>query len=160
MTALVEPTAGDLDALLVLSNAHEKEIGAFTKPALEELIALSFRTRMTESRDAFLIALAGRAPEVAPNYRWFAARFDRFVYIDRVVVAERARKRGLGKLLYCDLMEAARSAGHTRVCCEVNVEPPNPGSDAFHARLEFEEIGRAFLPDRGKMVRYLTRALD
>jgi predicted GNAT superfamily acetyltransferase len=160
MTVLVEPTAGDLDALLALSNAHEKEIGAFTKPALEELIALSFRTRMTESRDAFLIALSDRAPEVAPNYRWFASRFDRFVYIDRVVVAEYARKRGLGKLLYRDLMEAARSAGHTRVCCEVNVDPPNPGSDAFHARLGFEEIGRAFLSDRGKMVRYLTRALD
>ena len=160
MVALVEPTAGDLDALLALSNAHEKEIGAFAKSALDELIALSFRTRMTESRDAFLIALSDRAPEVAPNYRWFASRFDRFVYVDRVVVAEHSRKRGLGKLLYCDVMEAARSAGHSRVCCEVNVDPPNPGSDAFHARLGFEEIGRAFLPDRGKMVRYLTRALD
>src|SRR5438477_5883773 len=160
MPALLEPSAADLDALLALSNAHEKEIGIFTKAAFAELVALSFRTRMTEARDAFLIALAERAPDVAPNYRWFASRFARFVYVDRVVVSESSRQRGLGKLLYCDLMEAARSAGHTRVCCEVNVDPPNPGSDAFHARLGFEEIGRAFLPARGKMVRYLTRALD
>jgi predicted GNAT superfamily acetyltransferase len=41
------------------------------------------------------------------------------------------------------------------VCCEVNSDPPNPLSDAFHAALGFREVGRAFLPDRGKSVRYL-----
>ena len=38
-----------------------------------------------------------------------------------------------------------------------NTDPPNPGSDAFHARLGFHEVGRAFLADRGKSVRYLER---
>lgn len=159
MTKLVSPAPADLEALLALSNAHEREIGKFTKEAFAELVALSFRTRMTMERDAFLIALCERAPEIAPNWRWFAARFPRFVYVDRVVVAERSRKRGLGKLLYRDVIEAARQAGHTRLCCEVNVDPPNPGSDAFHAKMGFKEIGRAFLPDRGKTVRYLTRDL-
>jgi hypothetical protein len=159
MPALVAPGPDDLDALLALSNAHEKEIGRLSKAAFAELVALSFRTRMTEERDAFLIALSEFAPDDAPNHRWFAARFDRFVYIDRVAVAAQSRKRGLGKLLYCDLMLAAREAGYTRVCCEVNVEPPNPGSDAFHANLGFEEIGRAFVPEREKTVRYLVRGL-
>jgi len=159
MIHLVEPGPGDVDALLALSNAHEKEIGHFTKEAFAELITLSFRTRMTNDRVAFLIALSERAPESAPNWRWFAARFARFVYIDRVVVAEGSRSRGLGKLLYTDVIQAALRAGHTRVCCEVNVDPPNPGSDAFHAKLGFGEIGRAYLPDRGKTVRYLLRDL-
>src|SRR5215469_14016193 len=140
MTILVEPGPADLDVLLALSNAHEKEIGIFTKEAFAELVALSFRTRMTGERDAFLIALSEHAPEIAPNWRWFAARFPRFVYIDRVVVAEDSRKRGLGSLLYNDVMEAARGAGHTRLCCEVNIDPPNPGSDAFHTKMGFEEI--------------------
>ena len=159
MTTLVEPGPDDLDALLALSNAHEKEIGRFSKEAFADLIAMSFRTRTTRQRDSLLIALSGRAPEIAPNYRWFAARFARFVYIDRVVVRESARKRGLGRLLYDDVMEAARRGGHTRICCEVNIDPPNPASDAFHVRMGFEEIGRAYLPDRGKTVRYLTREL-
>jgi predicted GNAT superfamily acetyltransferase len=159
MPTLVAPGPGDLDALLALSNAHEREIGTFSKAAFAEILTLSFRTRMTEERDAFLIALAGHAPDDAPNYRWFAARLDRFVYVDRVVVAAQSRKRGLGKLLYCDLMQAARQGGCTRVCCEVNVDPPNPDSDAFHASLGFEEIGRAFVPERGKTVRYLVRRL-
>jgi predicted GNAT superfamily acetyltransferase len=159
MPTLIEPGPGDLDALLALSNAHEKEIGKFSKTAFTELVALSFRTRMTEERDAFLIALSGRAPDDAPNYRWFAAHFDGFVYIDRVAVAAQSRKRGLGRLLYCDVMQAARAAGYAHVCCEVNIDPPNPGSDAFHANMGFEEIGRAFLPERGKTVRYLMRTL-
>jgi predicted GNAT superfamily acetyltransferase len=159
MTALVEPGPDDLDTLLALSNTHEEEIGRFTKKAFADLVALSFRARMTIERDAFLIALSERAPENAPNYRWFAARFARFVYVDRVVVQKDSRKRGLATLLYHDIMEAARFAGHTRICCEVNIDPPNPGSDAFHARMGFDEVGRAYLPDRRKTVRYLMRDL-
>ena len=159
MTALVEPGQDDLDTLLALSNAHEKEIGKFTKAAFAELVALSFRTRMTCERDAFLIALSERAPGNAPNFRWFADRFPRFVYIDRVVVGEGSRKRGLGRLLYNDVVEAARRTGHAHICCEVNIDPPNPASDAFHAKMGFGEIGRAYLPDRGKTVRYLMRDL-
>jgi uncharacterized protein len=153
------PSPADLDALLALSNAQEREIGVFSRTAFAELVGLSFRTRMTQTRDAFLIALGEKAPEVAPNYRWFAARYDRFVYVDRVVVAESARRKGLARLLYEDLFEAAALAGYPRVCCEVNSDPPNPVSDAFHAALGFAEVGRAFLPDRDKTVRYLMREL-
>jgi len=159
MSVLVEPRPDDIDALLALSNAHETEIGRFTKEVFAELIALSFRVRMTRERDAFLIALSARAPEIAPNYRWFAARIARFVYIDRVVVQKSSRKRGLATLLYHDVIDAAQCAGHTRICCEVNIDPPNPASDAFHARMGFDEIGRAYLLDRRKTVRYLTRDL-
>jgi predicted GNAT superfamily acetyltransferase len=153
------PGPDDLEALLALSNAHHREIGIFTGAAFAELVAISFRTRMTAARDAFLVALADRAPAVAPNYRWFAERFGRFAYIDRVVVAAASRRRGLAGLLYRDLIDAALRAGLSRVCCEVNIDPPNPESDAFHAGLGFEEIGRAYLPDRGKTVRYLSLTL-
>jgi hypothetical protein len=153
------PGPDDLETLLALSNAQEREIGVFTSTAFEELVALSFRTRMNLARDAFLIALADRAPQVAPNYRWFADRFDRFVYIDRVVVTENARRKGLARILYDDLFDAAAAAGYARVCCEVNSDPPNPGSDAFHAALGFAQVGSAWLPERRKSVRYLMRAV-
>jgi predicted GNAT superfamily acetyltransferase len=82
---------------------------------------------------------------------------ERFVYIDRVIVAPSQRGRGLARLLYEDLIAAAARARHVLIGCEVNVEPPNPASDALHAALGFSEVGRAILPGGAKQVRYLTR---
>lgn len=156
---LYKPGPADPAELLALSNAQEREIGVFTRESFAELVATSFRTRMTKERDGSLVALAGRASARAPDYRWFAQRFDRFVYIDRVVVAEGSRRRGLGRLLYTDPFDAAARAVYERVCCEVNSDPPNPVSDAFHAALDFAEVGRAWLLNWGKSVRYLIRTL-
>lgn len=72
---------------------------------------------------------------------------------------EAARKKGLGRALYDDLTGAARADGHVVLACEVNYEPPNPVSDAFHTAQGFQEIGRGRLPDRGKAVRYLVRPM-
>jgi len=61
--------------------------------------------------------------------------------------------------LYAELFERAQSAGHQTVVCEVNSDPPNPGSDAFHARLGFVEVGTAQIHGGRKTVRYLARSL-
>ena len=91
------------------------------------------------------------------NFQWFRRRFARFVYVDRVVVAEAARRRGVARALYGAVMSRARAAGHARVVCEVNVEPANEGSMAMHAGMGFVMIG-AGAPMVGKRVAYL--ALD
>jgi predicted GNAT superfamily acetyltransferase len=83
-----------------------------------------------------------RAAYESVNYRWFHARYPRFVYVDRVVVAAAARGRGYARTLYTELFRIAREAGHQIITCEVNLVPPNPGSDAFHAALGFSEVGR------------------
>jgi uncharacterized protein len=109
--------------------------------------------------DAFLLAFDQDAPYDSPNFLWFRARYPRFVYIDRIAVTPSARGRGLARLLYCDLFDAARRRGHTHIACEVNVDPPNPTSDAFHAALGFVEVGCASIHDGSKTVRYLERTL-
>jgi predicted GNAT superfamily acetyltransferase len=55
--------------------------------------------------------------------------------------------------------EAAR-AGHSCVVCEINSEPPNPASHAFHEGLGFAELGSAAIHNGSKTVRYLLRRLD
>jgi len=109
--------------------------------------------------DAFCIALDQDATYASPNFQWFRARFPRFVYVDRVVVARGAHGRGLGRMLYRALTEAARESGHDRICAEINAVPPNPASDRFHAAFGFTEIGRAELADSGKTVRYVSLSL-
>ena len=45
------------------------------------------------------------------------------------------------------------------IACEVNEDPPNPASDAFHAALGFTVAGQARIHGGKKSVRYFTRAL-
>ena len=91
----------------------------------------------------------------SPNYLWFRARYPRFVYVDRIVVAPAARGRGHARRLYGELVARAIEAGQEQIVCEVNLEPPNPASDAFHAALAFHEVGRGAIPGGAKTVRYL-----
>jgi uncharacterized protein len=41
----------------------------------------------------------------------------------------------------------------------VNVQPPNPASDAFHEALGFSGVGRAVIQDGEKQVRYLVKTI-
>jgi uncharacterized protein len=106
---------------------------------------------------AFLIALDQDASYASPNFRWFRARYPRFVYVDRIVTAPAQRGLGLARSLYEGLFAQAHAAGHDRIACEVNRLPPNPGSDAFHAALGFRQAGTADIHGGAKTVRYLLR---
>jgi predicted GNAT superfamily acetyltransferase len=145
--------------MLALNNAHATELSWLDSDALVRLLREAFHARAVGTVDAFLLAFDETADYDSPNYRWFRARHDRFIYVDRVVVAPQVRGRGLARLLYHDLFETAARAGHARILCEVNVAPPNPASDAFHARLGFVEVGRGKIPDTAKTVRYLLKPL-
>src|SRR4051812_38496243 len=66
---------------------------------------------------------------------------DPFFYICQVVVAPAARERGIARAFYRMVATAARAEGVRFLCCDVNTDPPNPGSLAFHRCLGFSEIG-------------------
>lgn len=150
----------DLDPVLTLNTAHAAETSHLDDAALRALLDGAFlATAVTgpEGLAAFLIALDQHARYASPNFRWFQARYPRFVYVDRIVTAPAQRGRGLARALYEDLFARAEAAGHGRIACEVNRVPPNPGSDAFHAALGFREVGMAAIHDGAKTVRYLLR---
>lgn len=146
-------------ALLALNNAHATELSWLDSERLAHLVAQAYAAWRIDAADALLIALDERASYDNPNFRWFRDRFPRFVYVDRIVVAPMARGRGLARRLYDALIRKASEAGHDRVVCEVNLDPPNPQSDAFHAALGFSEVGSASIHGSTKTVRYLARAL-
>jgi predicted GNAT superfamily acetyltransferase len=146
-------------ALLALNNAHAQELSWLEPARLQYLVEQSFLARRMGSLDAFLLAFDQTAHYDSPNFLWFRSRYPRFVYVDRIVVASTARGRGLASALYDDLFGHAVAAGHERVVCEVNTEPPNPASDAFHAALGFVEVGAASVYNGSRTVRYLSCAL-
>jgi predicted GNAT superfamily acetyltransferase len=147
-------------AVLALNAAHAAQTSPLDAAALARLIIQSALAIAAPRGEAFLIALDQRADYASPNFHWFRARHPRFLYVDRVVVADRARGRGLARALYAEAFACARALGAPILCCEVNFAPPNPASDAFHAALGFAEAGRATLPTGDKTVRYLTRDVE
>jgi len=53
----------------------------------------------------------------------------------------------------------AHAAALPILACEVNLDPANPGSMAFHVKQGFRPAGEATDPRNGKRVRYLVRDL-
>jgi predicted GNAT superfamily acetyltransferase len=146
-------------ALLALNNAHAVELSWLEPERFAALVAMAFWAKQVGENDAFLIAMDQEAAYDSPNFLWLRARYERFVYVDRVVVANHARGRGLAQRLYAELFADAAKAGHERVLCEVNIAPPNLASDRFHLAQGFSEIGSAKIYGGEKTVRYLMRAV-
>jgi hypothetical protein len=158
--AMIEPIeAAILPRVLALNNEHARELSFLDEARLATLIERAFYASRIGDLEAFLLAFDQDAEYDSPNFLWFKARFPRFVYVDRIAVAKEARGRGHARSLYRDLFDAAMAGGHDRVVCEVNSDPPNPASDAFHAALGFNEVGTASLYGGVKSVRYFVRDL-
>jgi len=150
----------DEPAILALNNEHAAELSWLTAERLSFLVGQAFFARRIGAVDAFILAFDHRADYDSPNFLWFRGRYPGFVYVDRVAASVAARGRGHARRFYHDLFEHAARAGHRIVTCEVNAEPPNPESDAFHAALGFEPVGEAALDGGRKTVRYFARRLD
>ncbi len=159
LLALRPGDIGPLSPLLALNNAHAKELSFLAEAEMRAMIGEACVALRTAEGLAFLLAFDQAADYGSPNFLWFRERFDRFVYVDRICVDPALRGRGIARRFYEAVFERARASGAGRVVCEVNEDPPNPASDAFHAALCFKEIGSAFLGDRGKRVRYFERTV-
>jgi len=90
----------------------------------------------------FLLTMDDTASYRNDNFEWFAARYACFIYIDRIVIAKDFAGKKIGRLLYFDLFDYARSKGVKTLVCEYNIEPPNPASKAFHDRFGFRKWDR------------------
>lgn len=153
-------SAADEAAILALNNEHAAELSWLEAERLSFLLGEAFYTRRIGDLEAFIMTFDQDARYDSPNFLWFRERYERFVYVDRVVVAAHARGRGHARRLYQDLFGHVERAGYNLVTCEVNTDPPNPASDAFHAALGFTEAGDAVIRGGKKAVRYYVRSLQ
>jgi predicted GNAT superfamily acetyltransferase len=150
----------DAAVILALNNEHAKETSALDQASLASLLDMAFYARgIDRGATAFLIALDHNASYENPNFAWFKASGKSFVYIDRIIVSNAARGLGIGRLLYENLFAMAKQGGQYRVVCEVNIEPPNLVSEAFHVGMGFDGVGQATIHNGAKTVRYFEKAI-
>lgn len=141
----VQLKPADAGLILAMNNAATPNVSEAGEAELAALIEMSELTVALKDGDTllgFVLTLPPGVGYASENYRFFSERYDRFIYVDRIVVAEEARNRGIGVKLYDLVTEYAENNDIPRVLCEVNLEPPNPGSLRFHKRIGFVEVGQ------------------
>jgi len=148
-----------LEALRALNNGFHEQTSLLSRSQWSSLIATSSYAVYIQPVEALLIAFTCDSAYNNQNFRWFAQRYDSFVYVDRIVVSASAQGQGYGRQLYEQLFLWAQNSGFAVIGCEVNQQPPNPGSDAFHRRMGFVQQAQVQAPQGGKVVAYLTKTL-
>lgn len=156
MSFAIRPArAADHARILALNLESEEMLSPMDAARLHELDAMAACHRVVcEGHEvvAFLLAFREGAAYDSPNYAWFAQRYSRFLYVDRIVVAGTHQGRGLGPLLYRDLFDFARASNIGAVTAEFYTVPPNEASRRFHAAFGFEEVGAQWVADGRKQV--------
>jgi len=108
------------------------------------LVSVSSLALVAENDDGtpigFLVAVDPGQQYDSENYVFFERSFGNHLYIDRIVLSEDSRGLGVGADFYQHVFDKARADGRSSVTCEVNIEPPNPGSLRFHRRWGFVDV--------------------
>lgn len=150
----------DHASVLALNAANVEALAPMDEARLLELDRLADRFDVIDvdgGFGGFVVTFGPGASYDSENYRWFAERHDRnFYYLDRIVLADEHRRRGLGSFVYDEIEHVARRYG--RLALEVNLVPRNEISLAFHDRRGYVEVGR--LGDAGHLVSLKEKKLS
>src|SRR5437588_5905085 len=90
----IEPR--DRAEVLALNAGSVQHLSPLDEERLATLLGWAYRAEILEVDGgiaAFVLVFAPGSPYGSPNYRWFAERYERFLYLDRIVVASPYRRR-------------------------------------------------------------------
>ncbi len=157
---LLEPLGpGDVDDVLGL---NERFVELLAPMARERLLEMDDTSTVEVVRHdgrfaGFVVTAMSGSDFESENFAWFAERYDSYCYLDRIVIHEDARRVGLGRRVY-DEIEARAARSVPLLTLEVNIDPPNDPSLAFHAGRGFEAVGERFIVDH--TVAMMLKRLD
>ncbi len=158
MPLLRPVTDADLSAVLALNERNVEALAPMDEQRFHQLRCWADRFDVVEVDGdfaGFVITFAPGTPYDSENYHWFSARNGDFYYLDRIVLEESMRRRGLGTFVYDEVERTATP--HGRLSLEVNLIPRNEVSLAFHGQRGYREVGR--LGDEEHLVALMEKAL-
>ena len=144
----------DLPSILDLNNRESKWVGKKEIDFFQKYMYIPiFNVFETNERIVgFLMAMDQNTDYDSINFLWFKDKFNKFYYIDRVIVDESMGGKGIASLLYRELIDIKQDIP---LVAEVSINPSNEGSVIFHDKIGFREVGTLTSSDKKVRMYYL-----
>ena len=147
----------DLNTVLLMNNEAVPAVNELNAEDLQwyfEVANTFFVGEIDGEIVGFLVGLDGPGlPYESENYAWFSSRYEKFLYVDRVVVDSGIFSQGLGQLFYKKFIEVP--SGYSFLRAEVNLRPRNERSLRFHEKFGFKPVGEQDTNEGKKTVQML-----
>lgn len=152
----------DYDFILDLNKENVEVLSPMDNSKLTEFMKMAtllWVAQVNGKRAAFMIVLDENALSYdSENYLWFKQHYERFLYVDRIVIDEPFRKIGLGRTLYQKVFDYAKGHSIPVVTAEIDTIPYNEASLNFHRIMGFKEVGEQFV--RGGHIKVSLQAAE
>ncbi len=157
-------SASDKDAVLRINADGQPGVAQLDHSEFERLMAISNRHLALEGPDTalagYILAFHSDAPYDGEEFQIFGMSATApFIYIDQVATAAGMRRAGLATALYEAMERLAQAELVFTLCCEVNLNPPNPISLAFHRARGFNQTTVLEAQD-GRTVALMGKSLE
>ena len=149
VAAIRDIVDADLARILEINQANVPEVGSVDAQRLAFILGespIALAVEVDGRVVGFCLVLGADSSYDSVNYRWFTEHFSDFMYLDRVAFDAAAQGNGYGTMLYGEVAARMQAVDATQLALEVNVEPPNEPSLAFHDKLGFVEVGQQDTP--------------
>lgn len=131
----------DPGTLLEINNAAVPDVGVLTTVKAQWLadhMVIPGLAVLDGRQAGVVVVLSDNSGYDSDYYRWFTARYQNFLYVDRIVVADWTRGRGVAQALYEAINRMAQER-RLAIVADVYSEPPNTPSLNFTAKWGFKK---------------------
>jgi len=145
----------DFDRILQLNEEFVYYLNPMSKDQLSvynSYAELNLVAEIDGKIEAFVLVFRENTDYGFITYALLKERYEKFIYVDRIVVSDKCQGLGVGSILYDKIMEHARNTGISLVTAEVDSDPPNPVSLRFHEKFGFKNMGSIAVPGTAKSV--------
>lgn len=163
MLQLKDFSKEDLEFIFECNQLNKPQVGNLTLDKLKLLVKNSHYLKVAfynGNPAGFLLCLIEDKNYDSPNYQWVSKKYSNFIYIDRISIMPQFQNMKIGTAFYLDLITFSCLNNFSSIICEVNIQPPNPGSFRFHKRFDFLECGSQFTEQGTKEVQFLIKQLN
>ena len=143
-----------LPKVVELNNRESKWVGKKDIAFFQKYMDIPFFNIVEDNSEivGFLMAMDQNTDYDSINFLWFKDKFNKFYYIDRVIVDESMGGKGIASLLYRELIDIKQDIP---LVAEVSINPSNEGSVIFRDKIGFKDVGTLTSCDKKVRMYYL-----